>query len=189
MKIIWPLAALWLICSISAVSLAAGETIDLGPAHVSMDLNSLGSYSVKEGSPTSMDHHAKETNFKYTIYPATVTSKNNSSQVLIEIHEMSASELLDTSISRRDTSTGLEHCLEQSDIVTGLVGLQTKPYQINGHEGLLVEVSQNGKGPMYIAAYSPDEKDGSGKTVCVIGSDFPWETTKAIFDSLEVKIT
>ena len=42
--------------------------------------------------------------------------------------------------------------------------------------------------PFYIAAYSPDEKDGSGSIVCIIGSDFPWETTKGILDSVKTQL-
>jgi hypothetical protein len=65
--------------------------------------------------------------------------------------------------------------------------LETEPYQIDGREGVLAQINEDGKDPMYIVAYSPDQKDGSGKVVCVVGSNFSWETTKAIFDSLDVK--
>jgi hypothetical protein len=189
MKILYPLAAFCLICSISAISLASGETIDLGPAQISMDLKSLGSYSVEKGSPSSMDHHEREADFKYNIYPAKVTTDGTSDQVQIEVHEMSTSMPLETSISRKDTSIGLEHCIEQSDIIAGTMDLHTVPYSIDGHDGVLAQINdEDSKDPMYIVAYSPDQKDGSGKVVCVVGSDFPWETTKAIFDSLDAKM-
>jgi len=172
----------------SAISLASAETIDLGPAHISMDLKSLGSYSVEEGSSSSMDHNKRGADFTYNLFPAKVTAGGTSDQVLIEVHEMSASMPLDTSISNRDTSTGLEHCLAQSDLIPGRTDLQTEPYQVDGHEGVLAKIDENGKDTMYIVAYSPDQKDGSGRIVCVVGSDFPWETTKAIFDSIDVKL-
>lgn len=188
MKVLCQLAALCLICSIAAISLASGETLDLGPAQISVDLTGLGSYSVEKGSSSSLDHQEKEAEFEYSLYPAKVTAEGTSSQVNIEVHEMSTSMPLDTSISRKDTSIGLEHCIEQSGIVAGRMDLQTEPYQIDGHDGVLAQIDKSGKDPMYIIAYSPDQKDGSGMVVCIVGSDFPWETTKAIFDSLEVKI-
>jgi hypothetical protein len=40
---------------------------------------------------------------------------------------------------------------------------------------------------MYIDAYSPDQKDGSGTIVCIVGSNFPRQTIKAIFDSIEAR--
>lgn len=187
MKILFPLAALCLICSISGISLASGETIDLGPAQISMDLKSLGSYSVEKGSSSSMDHREREAEFKYNIYPAKVAVDGTTNQVQIEVHEMSTSMPLETSISRKDASIGLEHCIEQSEIVAGSMDLQTEPYQIDGYDGVLAQINEAGKDPMYIVAYSPDQKDGSGKVVCIIGSDFPWETTKAIFDSVDAK--
>jgi len=188
MKNIWLLTAFCLICSIIAVSLASAETIDLDPIQVSMNLESLGSYSVEVGSSSSQDHNEREASFEYSIYPATITATGTSDQVLIEVHEMSTSMPLDTSISSRDTATGLEHCIEESDLVPKRMDVQTEPYQINGHEGVLAKIDEDGKEPMYIVAYSPDQKDGSGKIVCIVGSNFPWETSKAIFDSLGVKL-
>lgn len=186
MKQVW-LVAFCLICSAPEISTAAGETIDLGPAKISMDLESIGAYSVEYGSSSSVDHHEKDADFTYTIYPATITAEGTSDQALIEVHEMSLSMSLDASISMRDTATGLEHCLEQSDLMPKRIELQTEPYQINGHEGILAEINEGESNPMYIAAYSPDQKDGLGRIVCIVGSNFPWETTRAIFASLEAR--
>jgi hypothetical protein len=47
MKKLKLIAALCLMISISAIALAAGETVDLGPASISMDLESVGSYAVE----------------------------------------------------------------------------------------------------------------------------------------------
>jgi hypothetical protein len=183
----WIIAALCMMCCMLATSPALGETVDLGPAHVSVDLTNLGSCSVDKGPTSSTDHPEREADFTYTIYPAAVTVEDTSDKVLIEVHEMSTPMSLDTAISERDTSTGLKHCIEQSGLISGKMDLQTEPYQVDGHEGVLAEVEGDGKDPMYIVAYSPDEIDGSGKIVCIVGSDFPWETTKAVFDSLDVK--
>jgi hypothetical protein len=101
-----------MILSISAsstVSAASGETIDLGPAQISMDLASIGDYTVEKESSSSADHREKGVDFTYAIYPATITADETSGQVLIEVHEMSAFMPLDKAISWRDTATGLEH--------------------------------------------------------------------------------
>jgi hypothetical protein len=39
----------------------------------------------------------------------------------------------------------------------------------------MATINSDPKNPRYIVAYSPDEENGSGSTVCVIGSDFSWE--------------
>jgi hypothetical protein len=174
--------------SVSGLSTAVGETIDLGPAQISMDLASIGDYSVEKESSSTADHREKGFDFAYTIYPATITAEETSGQVLVEVHEMSASMPLDAAISQRDTATGLEHCIEQSELVPRRAAIQTEPYQINGHDGILAKIDEGGSDPMYIAAYSPDQKDGSGTIVCIVGSNFPWETTSAIFDSIEAKM-
>jgi hypothetical protein len=154
--LIGPIVALWVICSISAVSLASGETVDLGLAKISIDLESLGSYSVEEGSHSSMDHHEREASFKYTIYPATVNFDGTSNQAFFEVHQLSAPQSLETSISRKGSSVGLEHCVEQSNVIAVLMELQTNPYQINGRDGLLSTVSEDRKDPLYLAAFSHD---------------------------------
>ena len=190
MKQSWLLAAFCLICSISAISTASpasGETIDLGPAQISMDLASIGDCTVEKESSSTADHNEKGVDFTYAIYPATITAEDTSGQVLVEVHEMSASMPLDEAISSRDTATGLEHCIEQSELVPRRSAIQTEPYQINGHEGILAKIDEGGSDQMYIVAYSPDQKDGSGTIVCIVGSNFPWQTTKAIFDSIEAR--
>jgi hypothetical protein len=65
---------------------------------------------------------------------------------------------------------------------------EAKSFTIDGHEGTLLTVDTGKDEPFYIAAYSPDEKDGSGSIVCIIGSDFPWETTKGILDSVKTQL-
>jgi hypothetical protein len=61
-------------------------------------------------------------------------------------------------------------------------------YTIDGMEGILATVDQGEKNPLYIVAYGPDQKDGSGTIVCIVGSNFPWETTKSIFDSIKAQL-
>jgi hypothetical protein len=91
-----------------------------------------------------------------TIYSATVNFDGTSNQAFVDVHQLSALQLLETLISRKCSSTGLEHCMEQSNMVAGLMELQINPYQINGHDGLLSSVSEDRKDPLYLAAFSPD---------------------------------
>ncbi len=44
------IAALCLISLILAIAPAAGETVDLGPAKISMDLGSMGSHTIEKGN-------------------------------------------------------------------------------------------------------------------------------------------
>lgn len=180
------IAALCLIISISAIALASGETVDLGPASISMDLESIGSYSVEVEDSYSLDHNYDPMNsdFDYTIYPASITCDDSPNQVLLEVHQMSMSEPLDTPISKKDTSTGLEHCIREADMMPRGMDVQMDTITIDGREGILATVDRGEEDPMYIAAYSPDQKDGSGTIVCIVGSNFPWETTESIFESI-----
>ncbi|NPV62657.1 MAG: hypothetical protein HPY61_08520 [Methanotrichaceae archaeon] len=188
MKNLKLMALLCLTVAASAVSLAAGETLDLGDARISLDLDGLGSYNVEVGSPTSLDHDydPRNSDFQYTIFPASITFDGASGQIQIEVHQMSTSQPLDTPISDKDTSTGLEHCISEADMMPRRSQVQMEPYSIDGQDGTLATVGQ-GDDQMYIVAYSPDQNGGSGATVCVIGSDLPWEATEKIFDSVEVQ--
>ena len=176
-----------MICMISAISIAAAEKVELGSASVSLNLNGLGSFNVEKGDPSSMDH--EKIDFQYTINPANINLEDSSNTVQIEIHEMSISEPLDSSISRKDPASGLEHCMEKSNMVPFGEDLETEPYTIDGKQGLLATLNGDLENPMYIVAYSPDEESGSGSIVCVIGSNLPWENTKSIFDSVETTLT
>ena len=181
MKMMRLIAALCLISMTSAIAIATGETINLGPTSISLDLETLGSYYVEKGDPSSEEH--KEPDFQYEITPASIKVDGTSNKVQIEVHKMSMSEPLESSISRKDPASGLEHCIEKSNMVPVGEDIQTEPYTIDGQQGLVATINSDPENPFYIVAYSPDKKSGSGTTVCIIGSDFPWETTKSIFDS------
>jgi hypothetical protein len=66
--------------------------------------------------------------------------------------------------------------------------VQMEPYTIDGQEGILATVDRGEDDQMYIVAYSPDQKDGSGTIVCIVGSNFQWETTESIFESIEAQV-
>jgi hypothetical protein len=184
------IAALSLIGFISTIAVAVGETVEMGPASVSIDLENLGAYAVEMEEPYSLDHNYDPMNadFQYTIYLARIKCEDSSNQVLLEVHQMSALQPLETPISRKDTLTGLEHCLEQADMTPRRMDVQMETYTVDGHEGILATVDIGEENPMYIVAYSPDQEDGSGTIVCIVGSSFPWETTKSIFDSIETQV-
>ncbi len=186
MKTLNLLVALCLMGLTTTIALASSETVDVGPAKVSLDLAIAGSYTVEKGESSELEHnHDPEIpDFQYSICPATVSFEGTSSQVMIEVHEMSASEPLDKQISGKRTISVLEHCIEQSGILPHRADYQTKSYTIDGHEGILVTVDRGEQDPLYLAAYSPDEKDSYGSIICIVGSNFPWETTKIIFDSV-----
>jgi len=190
MKKLRLIVALCLIISISAIALAAGETVDLGPASISMDLESVGSYAVEMEDSSSLDHNYDPMNsdFEYTIYPASIKGDDSSNQVFLEVHQMSMSEPLDMPISKKDTSTGLEHCIREADMMPRGMDVQMEPYTIDGKEGILATVDRGEDDQMYIVAYSPDQKDGSGTIVCIVGSNFQWETTESIFESIEAQV-
>jgi len=192
MKISNLLVAFCLIGFTTTIALASSEAVELGPAKVSLDLTSAGSYTVETGESSELEHNhdPKISNFQYSIYPATVTFEGTSNQVMIEVHKMSASEPLDEQISGKgkDATSALEHCIEQSDMMTRRADYQTKSYTIDGHEGILLTVDTGETNPQYIAAYSPDEKDSSGSIICIVGSNFPWETTKSILDSVNTQL-
>jgi len=184
------LAALCIAGFAATIALASGETVDLGPAKVSLNLSAAGSYTIEKGESSELvhDYDEKISDFQYSIYPSTVTFDGTSDQVMVEVHKMSASEALDEQIPGRRAISALEHCIEQADMMPRRAEYEAKSFTIDGHEGTLLTVDTGKDEPFYIAAYSPDEKDGSGSIVCIIGSDFPWETTKGILDSVKTQL-
>ena len=176
-----------LIGLISAMGVAAGEDIDMGSATISLDLGSVGSHEVTKGESYSMDH--KKIRFEYDVASASVNVEGVSDQVQLEVHRMSTSEPLQDAISERDPASGLEHCLMKSDMVPIGQDLQTEPYTIDGQDGILATINSDPENPFYIAAYSPDQNEGSGSIVCIIGSHLPWEITKGIFASIKTNVT
>ena len=186
MKMMRLLAAFCLISMTVAIAIAADETIELGPARISMDLSSLGSYSIEKGDLSSMDH--KKPDFQYEITPARVNVEGTPDQVQLEVHQMSMSEPLESSISNKDPASGLEHCIERSSLVPVGEDIQTEPYTIDGRQGELATLNGDPENPLYIVAYSPDQKDGSGTVVCIVSSDFSWEATKQLFDSIRTQV-
>lgn len=186
MKMMRLLAAFCLISMTVTTALANAETMDLGPAQISMDLSLLGSYSIEKGDISSMDH--KKPDFQYEIFPARIIVDGTTDQVQLEVHQMSISEPLEDSISDKDPASGLEHCMERSNLLPVGEDIQTEPYTIDGNQGQLATFNGDPKNPLYIVAYSPDQKDGSGTIVCIVSSDFPWEATKSLFDSIKTQL-
>jgi len=168
----------------------ASENVMLGPANVSLNLSLAGSYVLDNGESSELKHDYDRENidFQYLIYPATASYEGTSDKILIEVHEMSISRPLDEQIPGKRQISGLEHCLEQSDMMPRRAEYQAEPYNIDGHEGILATVDAGDDEPFYIAAYSPDEEDGSGSIVCIVGSDFSWDITERIFKSVSTQL-
>jgi hypothetical protein len=185
------LAITAILASDETVLLASGEPMQLGPANVSLNLSLAGTYVLEKGESSELEHNydRQNTDFQYSIYPATATYEGTTDQVQVEVHEMSISRPLDEQISGKRQISPLEHCIEQSDMMPRRADYEAKSYTIDGHEGILLTIDTGENNPLYIAAYSPDEKDGFGSIICIIGSDFPWETTEGIIDSVKTQIT
>jgi hypothetical protein len=207
------IAVLSLISMNLVVNVTASETIDLGPAHISLEPSSLGPFSVEKGETSSMAH--KEPDFQYNITSACIKVNGTAHLVQIEVHQMSLSEPLLSPISnedhagkignyfqaltaylpdsisnndppRRENISGLEHCMEKSNMIPIGGNIQTEPYTIDGRQGCIATINRDPENPMYIVAYSPDEQNESGTIVCIIGSDFPWEATEKLFKSVKI---
>jgi len=212
------IAVLCLMSTNWAVAIAADETIELGTARISLDLGSLGPFSVEKGETTSMVH--KEPDFQYDITSANIKVDGSSHLVQIEVHRLSQSEPLLSPISNEETAgnkgkigeyvrkltdylpgstsnnvppkreniSGLEHCMEKSNMVPQGEAIQTENYTIDGRQGCMATIDSDPEIPRYIVAYSPDAQSGSGTTVCIIGSDFPWEDTEKLLDSVKTQL-
>lgn len=209
------IAVLCLVSANWAVDIAASETIELGPARISLELGSLGSFSVEVENAYSMVH--KKPDFLYNITSSRIIVNGTPHLVQIEVHQMNRSEPLLSPISNqeqdgsigkyfreltayllgalsnmgpsdRDTTSGMEHCMEKSSIIPRGERIQTEAYIIGGRQGRNATINSDPENPLYIVACSPDEQNGSGSTVCVIGSDLPWETTEKLFNSVEIDL-
>ncbi len=170
----------------SAVSIAAAETIDLSTFGISMDLQGIGPYNVQKGVPSSSNHNYGGYAFAYQFFPATVTASNTDNRVEIGVFQLSNPEPLDVPIPILNMKTGLEHTVEESNLMPSGRDIQKQQYYIDGNKGIAMTINRN-QGPIYVAAYSPDMRDGLGKTVVIIGSDFPIDVTKSIFESVKTQ--
>lgn len=180
------LTAICLIGITSAIAIANGETIELGPASVSLDLESLGFYSIETGAVTSTEH--KDPDFVYEIIPAKIQVGETSGVVEVEVHKMSTTEPLEDPISGRHKENGLEHCIERSNLLSNGVDIKTESYEIDGEQGLIATIGEEGQDPQYIVAYSPDKENGSGSVVCIVASKLPWEETEKLFRSIKTEV-
>lgn len=170
------------ICILGLIQSAVGESVDLGPVSISVDLDGLSVLDVVREEEASMEHDRPR--FEYTLYPAAITLKGH--RILIEVHQMSAPMPLDDAISEREEATGIEHCIMESGMLPRGAETSVESYTIDGQDGLLL---RSDGGDLYIAGWSPDQvDDGSGTIVCVVGSDLPWETTERIFRSLTAEV-
>jgi len=196
MKIGNLLVMLFLIAATPAIAIASGETITLGPATISLDLENIGPYTIEKESVISTDHEEKDIRFQYEIIPANIIIDDTSGQITLEVHQMSTSEPMDEPISKKDQSTGIEHCIQKSNMMPGGQEMTMKEYEVDGYDGVLATIENDSNNPLsalgltesndplYVLGWCLDQKDGAGSVVCVIGSDLPWETTKEIFDSI-----
>lgn len=175
----------------------AKETVGLGPARISMDLSAMGNYRVEKEDPSSEDHKFGNYSFSYTLYPASIMNADSSTKVKIEVHEMEKPEPLNQKIPdlsepvpELDDGKGLTHCVAQSALLPKSKDVRKETYTIDGSDGIMATAYRDSaeKVPVYIVAWSPDQKDGSGKIICIISSDLPWGATKALFDSVNTQL-
>jgi hypothetical protein len=96
------IAVLCLMSANWAVAVAAGETIELGTARSSLELEGLGPFSMEKVDTASMVH--KEPDFQYDITSANIKVDGSSHLVQIEVHRMSQSEPLLSLISNEKTA-------------------------------------------------------------------------------------
>jgi hypothetical protein len=164
----------------------ASETVEIGPMIITIETESIGSYSVIKDTSSLLDH--KKPDFTYEIYSASLTFNDRPNQLLIEVHQMSKSNSLDSPISNKDKITALEHCLERSNLRSPVDDVQNEPYVVDGHKGIFSTVNKDHENPLYIIAFSPDQENDAGSIICIIGSDFPRDITKNIFDSIEIQV-
>lgn len=182
------LTALCLIGLTSSIALAADETVDLGPAKISMNLQGIGSYKIEKETPASLNYNYGGNTFTYQLFPLNIAANNTGNRILVEVHQISAAQSLDAPTSKLSNKTGLEHYVEISDMMPSGKDIRKQQYYVDGHKGIAMAINRSQKGPIYLAAYSPDLKDGSGKTIIILGSDFPLNTTKSIFESFKAQL-
>jgi len=162
------------ICSFAP---AGAQTVTLGQASISLDLDLMGEHQVQIEDPLEDFHKSPKEKFYYTIYPATVTS--DAGQIILELHVLEEALEVDSWL--------LEHCIEESDLAP--YEMQSEPMTFDGHSGVLVKgfSDSGGNDPRYLASFSPDGDSGWGKIFLIVGSDLPWDSSAAIFDTLQVE--
>lgn len=149
MKIRKLLAVLYLIGLTLPIAFTAAESVDLGPANISMDLRGIGSYNVEKETPLSLNHNFGCYIFSYEIFSSKIKFNNTTNQVLVDVHQMGDPQSLDVPIPQLNTQTGLEHCIEESGIMPAGSGIKKEKYLIDGQKGLLVTINRTQNMPIY----------------------------------------
>jgi hypothetical protein len=218
MKIKILIAMLCLMSTNWTIALAASETIELGSARISLELGSLGPFSAETSETTSMVHKKPDFQYDINSAIINVDGSVHQVQIEVHQMSLSqplfspiSNEEKDGSAGkiggylkgltaylpgrnsdemppRQENISGLEHCLEMSNLIPRGEAIQTEAYTIDKRQGLMATINRDLENPRYIVAYSPDAQNGSGTTVCIIGSDFPWNDTEKLFNSVDVEL-
>lgn len=154
-------------------SSAFAVDINLGDTTVSLDLSDIGDYDVEESNTVENDHNEKDCEFTYELYSAKITGPGD--YITLELYKVSKS------MSDYDYTWVLEHTIEESSVYP--FDGSSKSYDLGGKDGILVSgfTNKGHSSSLYTAAAGLD----NGYTFLVIGSSYPWENTRDIFDSIE----
>jgi hypothetical protein len=218
MKIKILIAMLCLMSTNWAVAVAASETIELGNARISLELWNLGPFSVEKGDTSSTVHKEPDFRYDiasatikvkgsshlvqievhrmslseplFSPIPNEETTGNEGkiSSYLKELTTYLPNTISNRMPTRRENISGLEHCLKMSNLIPRGEAIQTESYAIDKQQGFMTTIVRDKEDPRYIVAYSPDAQNGSGTTICIIGSDFPWNDTEKLFKSVEIEL-
>jgi hypothetical protein len=183
------LIPLCVLCLTAMIAFADGTPIELGPVNIAINLGVMDNYKIERGSSYSDNHPGEGYDFSFQIYPVSISNSSTQDLVKIEVHQMDAKQSLNTTVQQlEDSSSDLEHCVRQSALLPMLANTNQELYTIDGREGLLMMVDEGEDEPRYIAAYSPDQENGSGTIVCIISSDLPWDATNELFQSVRTQL-
>lgn len=172
--------ALTLVLMLVSHSLAAHESVMLGPYNVSFDMNTTMEYDIFTEQPTS---GVTSSGHKFVRYNMSVETADYFAWLILTGYEKN---MLDSNNSNKDI-------VEAALMASGCESPKLYPPMIDGQPGVLGNCRFDNGEILVVASYSPDATvrdngEYSGVTNCRVMSIFPWEITRDMLYTLHIEV-
>jgi hypothetical protein len=158
-------------------SSAQAEQFALGPANIYLDMIFVPEPYLDVGEPFADFHSTWNGPLNCTVYPADI---GHYREAQIQIHQLAEPAPIDLSM--------VQEVLYDSKLLPAGWSTRVSNLSISGHPGVLINATSPQGMIVRVAGFSPDGDDGRGRFICLLRSDLRWSYTKALLESMRVKI-
>lgn len=153
------------------------EIMPLGPMNISFNMAMAPEPYVITGDSFSTTYVLGDKNVTDTVYPMTLGHRKN---ILIQLHHLD----VDADVG----SNNIESLLSWFEFVPSGWSIESQPLKIDGHQGTMVNATSPSYAKIYLAGYSPDEVDGEGQVLLLMGARMCFHCSKYFFQSVRMNV-